>query len=117
MWPGNADLLAEVWQRSEFGFRRGPSRVLLAVGVVGGARIPWKSGWNPMQSKSVAKSGSHRSPDKAYRQLRLRTEPGSHRSPGGVNLRSELSAESGSRRSPDEVCLAAVGVEDEARLL
>ena len=42
--PGSADPSAKVWQRSELmtesGSRRSPGGVLLAVGVVGGARLP-----------------------------------------------------------------------------
>ena len=63
-----------------------------------------------LQSKLKTKSGSRRSPDGAYQQLMS----GSRRSPDGAY--QQLSAESDSRRSLDEVCLAAVGVEDEARL-
>ena len=45
---GGADPSTEVRQRSESGPRRGPGGVLLAVGVVGGAQLPWESGRSPL---------------------------------------------------------------------
>ena len=53
---------------------------------------------------------------KVFQQLMLGTKSGSRRSPDEVYLQPESWAESVSRRSPDAVCLATVGVEDEARL-
>ena len=53
--------------------------------------------------KSKAMFGSRRSPDKAYQQLKLRTEPGSRRSPGGVFLVVEVVD---GARSQDGVFLA-----------
>ena len=64
----------ESW--TELDFRRSPGEVLL-------------------QLKSGAKSGSYRSLDGAYRQLKLATEPGSCRSPSRVLLVIEVVDEIG----------------------
>ena len=63
-----AMIVAEARQRLEFGPRMDPGGVLLAIGVVGGARLPWGSGWSPdivclWPSKLKMESGSRRSPD------------------------------------------------------
>ena len=59
--------MIEARQWPEPGFCRGLGEVLLAVGVVGGARLPGEPGRNPTLSE-----------------LKLRAEPGSRRSPGVV---------------------------------
>ena len=56
-----------------------------------------------LQLKSGTRSGSHRSPDGVFPQLELETRSGSRRSLGEVYLQSKSGAKSGSLRSPNEV--------------